>query len=275
MLMIEKRDSNRDMIFVGGAARSGTTLLRVILDSHPNIACGPEFKITPLIADLWYKCQTAFYSTLQQYHLTHTDIDKTFREMILSLTEKYRQQSGKPRIAEKSPNNVFFFQHLRNLFPDSPMIHVLRDGRDVVCSLLAMDWKDPVTGQPIQYTRDPRKAAEYWVSAIQAARGARQDAPPNMGFIELRYEDVVLRPVATLQRLFASLGEPWDPGVLGYHRVDRNLAGESSREQVSQPLYAGSIGRWKKDLSPSDKQIFKDVAGDLLVQLGYAVDRDF
>ena len=59
------------------------------------------------------------------------------------------QKAGKARVAEKSPNNVFFFQHLSHIFPESPLVHVIRDGRDVVCSLLTMNWIDPKTGQPI------------------------------------------------------------------------------------------------------------------------------
>ncbi len=262
-------------IFVGGAGRSGTTLLRVILDSHPHIACGPELKVTPILADLWHGFQTAHSPPLKEYLLTPTDINGIFSQMILSLMEKYRLRTGKARIAEKSPNNVFFFQHLHHIFPDSPLIHVIRDGRDVVCSLLTMNWINPQTGKPIDYTRDARKAAEYWKSAVQAGRKAGQNPAVKPKYLEVRYEEIVERPEPVLQRLFASIDEPWEPGVLNFHRQERNLAGESSAEQVSKPLYTASVGRWKKDLRPTDKQAIKDVAGDLLAELGYTGDRNW
>jgi len=263
---------NNSPIFIGGAGRSGTTLLRVILDSHPNITCGPELKVTPLVADLWHKFQTAHLPPLKQYLLTPTDINLVFREMLLSLLEKYRQQSGKARIAEKSPNNIFFFQHLHMMFPESPLIHVIRDGRDVVCSLLTMNWINPQTGRRVEYTTDARKAAEYWASAVAMGRRASQNPSIRPRYLEVRYEDIVLNPEETLRKLFSFLGEPWDPAVLAYHQTERNLAGESSAEQVSKPLYSASIGRWQKDLCPADREAVMEAAGKLLVDLGYASD---
>jgi hypothetical protein len=257
-------------IFVGGAGRSGTTLIRVILDSHPNIACGPELKVTPILTDLWHKFQSAHYPPLKEYLLTPADINRIFAHMIVSLLEKYREKTGKRRIAEKSPNNVFFFQHLHHIFPESPLIHVIRDGRDVVCSLLTMNWIDPQTGRQVEYTRTARAAAEYWASAVRIGRTAGAQPAISPRYTEVRYEAIVGEPVPTLQRLFAFLGEPWDPAVLQFHEQERDLAGESSAEQVSRPLYAASIGRWKADLTAADKQAVKEAAGELLIELGYA-----
>jgi hypothetical protein len=261
-------------IFVGGAGRSGTTLIRVILDSHPNIACGPELKVTPMIADMWHSFQTAHLPPLKEYLLTPGHINQIFGQLILSLLEEYRKQSGKARVAEKSPNNVFFFQHLHHIFPQSPLIQVIRDGRDVVCSLLTMNWVDPRTGKPIEYTRDAGKAAQYWASAVQSGRKVRENGSAAL-YAELRYEDIVTRPEPTLKGLFASVGEPWDPAVLDFHNRERNLAGESSAEQVSKPLYSASVGRWEKNLDPAGKKAVKEVAGDLLIELGYAADNDW
>lgn len=262
-------------IFVGGAGRSGTTLIRVILDSHPNIACGPELKVTPLIADMWHSFQTAHLPPLREYLLTPGDINRIFGQLILSLLEGYKIQLGKARVAEKSPNNVFFFQHLHHIFPDSPLIQVIRDGRDVVCSLLTMNWVDPRTGRPIEYTRDAGKAAQYWASAVRSGRKVKENGFPNPFYTELRYEDIVTRPEPTLKGLFTAVGEPWDPAVLEFHRRERNLAGESSAEQVSKPLYSASVGRWKKNLDPAGKRAVKEAAGDLLIELGYAADNDW
>lgn len=267
--------SSSSPIFLGGAGRSGTTLLRVIFDSHPNIACGPELKVTPLVAQMWYQFQTAFYPTLQQYHLSRSDINSMFRKMLLSLLENYRKAVGKQRVAEKSPNNVFFFQALSSLFPESPMIHVIRDGRDVVCSLLTMNWIDPSTGRPVDYTRDVGKAAHYWVSAVRAGREDQGNPMSKRKYMEVHYEDMVENPEATLRKVFDFIQEPWDPSVLNYHQQKRNLAGESSAHQVSQPIYRAAVQRWRRDLKPSDKEILKKVAGKLLIELGYAKNLDW
>jgi hypothetical protein len=259
-------------IFIGGAGRSGTTLLRVVLDSHPRIACGPELKVTPVICGLWYDFQTTFFPALAEHGLGREDVNAVTRALIDGLLAKFRAGQGKPRSAEKSPNNVFYFEHLHNMFPDSPLVHVVRDGRDVVCSLLTMDWVDSRTGKPIDYTRDARKAAEYWVSAVRAGRRAGH----NIGggrYYEIKYEDIVERPEPTLRALFAFLDEPWSDAVLRFHEnKSRPLAGESSAAQVSRPLYTSASGRWAQDLERADRAAVKAVAADLLIELGYARD---
>ena len=119
-------------IFIGGAGRSGTTLLRVLLDTHPRIACGPELKVIPMVAGMWQQFQQPLYPILERYHLSHASINDIFATMLRSLTGEFVARSGKSRLAEKTPDNVFFFQHLSYMFPGSPFIHVIRDGRDVV-----------------------------------------------------------------------------------------------------------------------------------------------
>lgn len=261
-------------IFVGGAARSGTTLLRVILDSHPNIACGPELKVVPVMCELWQKFQTVYLPALKEHLLTAEDTDALFAQFVESLLEKYRARTGKPRSAEKSPSNVFVFEQLGCIFPASPMVHVIRDGRDVVCSLLTMNWKDLRTGRPTEYTRDAGKAAEYWARAVHAGRMA--GAKLGSRYIEVRYEAIVEQPERTLREFFARLDEPWDAGVLSFHERERNLGwAESSAEQVTKPLNATALGRWRADLKEEDKQKVKDMAGPLLIELGYVQDMNW
>ena len=262
-----------DPIFVGGAGRSGTTLLRIILDSHPNIACGPELKVTPTLADLWQRFQTSHYKVLQEFYLSHQDINGLFRQFILGMIEKYQQKAGKQRVAEKSPNNVFVFQQLHGIFPESPLIHVIRDGRDVVCSLLGMDWVDIATGKPLAYTRDPQKAAEYWVGAVRAGRKLAQHVGDR--YIEIPYETLTEDPETVLKDLFQRINEPWDECVLQFHRQTHDLANESSASQVVKPLSQHSVGRWEKDMLPEHKAIIKKVAGPLLIELGYASNNDW
>ncbi len=262
-------------IFVGGAGRSGTTLTRVILDSHPSIACGPEMKVLPKICQLWQDCRRIHDSTLRSYFLSHEDLNAAFARMVTSLLEPYHRDSGKPRIAEKSPNNVLFFRHLHVLFPASPLIHVIRDGRDVVCSLLTMNWVNPSTGEPLDYTRDVRKAAGYWVKAVQAGRTATQKPSFAERYHELRYEDIIANTEPALRALFAFLGEPWDDGVLSFHEKERHLAAPSNATEVSQPIFTRSLGRWKTELPPAQKDAVKEVAGELLIELGYARNMDW
>lgn len=259
-------------IFVGGAGRSGTTLLRVILDSHPAIACGPELKVGQIIAKAWFSFRTSYAQVLSSYSFSKHDTNQLFAEVILKLLDKYRVQAGKARSAEKSPNNVKIFGHLHEMFPASPMVHMVRDGRDVVASLLTMDWFTP-EGKPVAYCRDAGLAAQYWADSVRAAHKFRDHSTDTAAsYFELKYENLVQDPEAALRPLFEFIDEPWEPCVLEYHRQQRNLGAESSAEQVRRGVYRSSMGRWARDLTAEQKRAVKHYAGELLVELGYAED---
>lgn len=266
--------ASRPPIFIGGAGRSGTTLLRVILDSHSRIACGPELKVIPSVAYLWAEFQTKYAPFLAESRMGEEDIDRAFRGFIVGLLEPLRRYEGKARVAEKSPNNVFFFPHLHHIFPDATFLHMMRDGRDVVASLLTMEWKAP-DGTPIDYTRDARLAARYWAKAVAAGRAFAQQTAGRSRFREIRYEDLVARPEPCLRGLFAYLDEPWEPGVLAYYERQRALGDESSAEAVTRPMHRTSVGRWKAQLTGADCAAVKDEIGALLLELGYCEDLDW
>ena len=276
MLLTEftKTEATSPLIFVGGAGRSGTTLVRVILDSHSRIACGPELKITPLIANLCTDMQTKYAEYLQPFHIGAAEINQLFGDFIEKLLTPLKVKERAVRVAEKTPNNVFIFPHLHRMLPESCFIHVVRDGRDVVTSLLQMNWLDP-EGHPIPYTKDPVLAARYWAEAIRAGRHFQQSTDGKSNYHEVRYEDLVLKPEATLQTLFAFLGEPWEPDVLNFHQKTRVLGNESSVGQVTQALYDRSVARWKNDLNDSVRSAIKAEIGPLLIELGYADNLDW
>jgi len=264
--------TDTSLIFLAGAGRSGTTLLRVMLDSHPNIACGPEFKLLPSIAQHWERTVTAFSGIMELYNLNMTDVNTAYMHFVEELLSKYKARSGKQRLAEKSPNNVFFFPHFGHMFPDSPLIHVIRDGRDVVSSLLTMDWQDINTGKKLPYVESAEGAASYWVEAVTKGRNSARLDQVKDRYYEIRYEDLVRKPEKVLRPLFKFINEPWDPVVLDYHEITRELGQESSAAQVSRPLEKKPVGRWKTDLNDQDKVVVKRIAGKLLIELGYAVD---
>jgi len=265
------QEASAPPIFIGGAGRSGTTLLRVMLDSHSQIACGPELKVLPSVASLWADLGQRFTGALAASHVHGEDLDRAFGVLVRSLLDPQRRAAGKARSAEKSPNNVFVFGHLHRMFPDAAFVHLLRDGRDVVASLLTMDWTTP-DGTPIAYTKSARLAARYWASAVQAARAFAQETAGQAHYLELRYEDLVTAPEATLRRLLAFVGEAWEPAVLAYHEQHRDLAGESSADAVVRPVSRAAVGRWQRDLPLLDRQPVKEEIGALLIELGYATD---
>jgi hypothetical protein len=254
-------------IFVGGAGRSGTTLLRLMLDSHPRIACGPELKVVPPWLGQWRLDRKSFGPYAAEYlGLAAEVVDDAYRAKVSVLLEEARRRSGKPRVADKTPNLVFHFGPLHRLFPESSLIHLIRDGRDVVASLLGVDWYEPDGGR-LAFTRTAEAAAGYWAQAVRAGRKARRHLGDAV--LEVRYEDLVRETEREMRRVLDHLDEPWDAAVLRHFDQPHDLAAEPGAEEAMRPVYTSSVGRWRRVLSREDLTTVERVAGSLLEELGY------
>lgn len=249
-----------------------------MLDSHPAIACGPEFKLLQPLAQSFMRMAKVFGPGLEEsYGLNARDLAESYGRQIAYLLNKSLGTSGKRRVAEKTPQNAHVFAPLSMILPKSPFVHLIRDGRDVICSLLKQTWMDPATGERMEYTRDIRKAAEYWVKAVNDARRVPDDVRKSR-FIEVKYEQLVRQPEKELKRLLKFVGEPWHPAVLKFHEQKHDYAASevASHGRVEfEPLYTRAIGRWEGAWSDEERQAVKDVAGDLLISLGYCHDLDW
>ena len=250
----------RDPIFVGGEGRSGTTLLRVMLDAHPAIACGPEshFLVDPEFEKFHRHFRGTWWKRAEGYGYAAPDVDDLFRDFARNWFETYMRRQGKRRWADKTPQTIRILPYLWELFPTAKFVHMIRDGRDVCASIVPQRWGPG----------NVKDAARRWVECIGNGVRHRGDAAR---YLEIRYEDLVLHSERELRRLCAWIGEEFDPAMLAYHEKEHDLAPrtESSAPQVEKPLYTSAIGRWKRDLSPSDVRKFEKIAGETLVFLGY------
>lgn len=265
-------------IFVGGAPKSGLALIQTTLDNHENITCGPDLMLLPSIVLQWQDIYQNLGDTHEKYFsLPPTEVRENFATFIASLFDNLMAKKGKQRVAEKSSINALIFPQLNQLFPNSPLIHVLRDGRDVVSCLLEMNWTDPKNGQPLPYTQNIEDAARYWLTYATHARQAGKNPACKEQYFELRYEDLIQNPAPTLKKFFNFLQEPWQEQQFDFHLFEQPLAAaENINELVpSHPMNVKSIGQWQNKFKSRDKEIFKAIAGDLLIDLGYANDNNW
>ena len=240
-------------IFVGGLYRSGTTLMRQFLASHPHIACGRESKLFQdnqlerIYADL-----RAIWPTILSPHYAfdpHT-VDQVMGGLMHSIFLPYCQQQGKPRWAEKTPNNILYIDTLFAWFPAAQFIHMVRDPRDAFCSVRERAAKNKAAfREPNWATMTPGVTAEEWCRRINSGVAWRE-RPER--YHEVRYEDLVSQPEATLRSLFAFLDEPWEASVLEHN-----------------PTFSTSVGRWQRELSAAEVAAIEAVAGETMHALGY------
>jgi protein-tyrosine sulfotransferase len=246
-----------------------------MLDSHPHICCGPEsglFLAKPVTA-------ARLDALARKFDLDASRLRSIFEasssqaKFIEGFFEYYCELTRKRRWAEKTPRNVHVLEFVFAHFPNARFVHVIRDGRDVVCSLRTHPRFEVVDGRLVELDRrNPiGDCIERWVRDVRAGLAFR-DHPAA---IEVRYEDLVREPEATLRGLLGRLGEPWDDRVLRYHELvspSRDVTKFPQNPEATRPLSESAIGRWRTELAPEEAELFKRRAGLLLIQLGYAQD---
>ncbi len=187
-------------IFIVGCPRSGTTLLRLILDSHPSVSAGPESRF------LWglRAIEERNWSTLEGFGLSLDEWHANVRTLFEAFHLRYAEHQGKTRWADKSPDYALMLDYVDVLYPDAQIVHIVRDPRDVIDA-----WRR------FYGLKSVHRAARAWVRYVRSAHdfAARHGDDKVM---ELRYEDLVREPESTLRPLFAWLGESWDDSVLEF-----------------------------------------------------------
>lgn len=257
-------------IFIVGCPRSGTTLLRVILDSHPNICCGPETHIIEKLNDLDTKIRNN-WKMLAPYGIGNKEFDKKIRDVLILFMEKYVIIKNKKRWAEKTPENLFYVDFINRLFPNCQFINVIRDGRDVITSFKRR-WG----------TRTIPLAVKKWNRSIELTLSCRKKFKKSR-YIETRYEQLVVSPESETKKIMAFLDESWNPKLLEHHKNDHdfwfksqdtlklNLKSEKNpdRHSPSRPVFKTSVGRWKKELNIFEKSYIKMFMSRNLKRIGY------
>lgn len=249
-------------IFIIGSPRSGTTLLRLILDSHPNISCGPE---THFLSE-FSKIVNSRWQQIEPFGFEKAYWNQKIASFFDSFQTEYAEKRGKKRWAEKTPKYTTMLDFINELFPDSQMIHIIRDGRDVVTSHRDR-WGYQVAMRSIN----------DWKTYVTMANEFGKKVPSDRYF-ELRYENLVTAPEETLRPLFDYLQEPWNPIVLKHNEVEHDMreaptstTTDKSRRTVSakSAIYSSRVGAGKGELDPVLKAIFYFRAGKLMDELGY------
>lgn len=204
-------------IFIVGCQRSGTTLLRLMLDSHPAISCGPE---TRFLDDL-ERITGSEWHRLQQYGFPKSYWEAKIAELFASVHRDYASRRGRTRWADKTPRYALQLDFIDRLFPDAQVLHVIRDGRDVVASHRARSGYSSAV-----------RAVEKWPRYIRTAR----EVGTRLGgdrYLELRYEDLVAETERTMRAVLAFVGEPWDPAVLTPNASEHDVP-DAYRERAAR-----------------------------------------
>lgn len=269
-------------LVVLGVRRSGTTLLRVMLDRNPELAVPDESYFVPQLArrhrgtvdPVAFVDDLRRLPTLVEWGLDPGAVAQRLRPgmttgaALAAIFETYAAERGKARWGDKTPLYMQFLPVLERLFPDALFVHLVRDGRDAALSFLAVPEGIMTAGWG-----HPRGVAGFacqWATEVRDARALGRRVGHER-YLELRYEDLVAQPGRELERVCTFAGLAYDDGMLEYVGQTESAA-KPHQQRLSQAPTPG-VRNWRTELAPDDRIAFEQVAGAVLAELGYETER--
>jgi hypothetical protein len=268
-------------LFVVGCGRSGTTVLRLMLNAHPDLAIPPEAQFIERLAarrDRYVAPDGGFAADgflvdlltdrrFKEWGVADADVCEripasgaTFAGIITAAFESYAAAHGKLRWGDKTPDHVRYMSLLGGLWPEGKFVHLIRDGRDVAGSLAHTPFGPKTV----------LEQARYWAKRVRAGRRAGAALGPSR-YLEVRYESLVGDLEAELRRICSFAGLTFEPAMLRHHERSVGTIPPSEighQAGALEPLRPG-IRDWRIDMPARDVAVFGSAEGRLLDELGY------
>ncbi len=262
-------------IFILSCNRSGSTLLRYILDTHPDIASPAELNLGQICSLLYLANLATLGNTNlhQKYSLSvETFILQEIRETIAKMMEKYTWAKGKSLWCEKSPQNLLYLPTIKAVFPNAKYICLYRHGMDVIHSCLeASRWS--FMPDQLDYVCQNSGSivgamAQNW---IEKTRTSWQfEAENSEQCFHIKYEDCVVNPLATLKPMFEFLGVAWQPELIDrIFTTQHDLGAQDIKSSFSKKINKNTIGKGTKISPRYIPQHHLEAMNELLNKLDY------
>jgi Sulfotransferase family len=262
------------MFFIVGSARSGTTLLRILLNAHPDVAVPPESRF---VTELWrgqnevdvdqFLAELRDHSRFKVWDLPIQEVRDEligspvpYAAAVEAAFRAYAKHRGKSVYGDKTPRYVENIPLLAELWPDAKFIHQIRDGRNV-----ALSYADVPFGP-----KDVAGAARLWKSRVSAGMKAGRDLAGR--YMEIRYEDFIEDFESSTKLITDFLGIEFDEAMLDYtERARDDILPRAAKynPNVGKSVDAAKKRSWQDSMPDSQVRIFEAIAGDLLEELGY------
>lgn len=248
-----------------GCARSGTSIFAEAISAHPDV----QYVFEP--HEIWELAGNGENGShrLTAQHAT-PDICAHLREWFTA------RQGGAALILDKTLRNALRVMFLRAVFPEARFIHIVRDGRDVACSLMpgvgGDTWNHlkPVAWHELQTTwQGIERCALVWRDVVQTACADLAGVP----HLQVRYEELIAAPRETVIRTWQYLGLPANPSMLGFaDRISDATAGSFHAAKQTfwyREDHTHRVGRWRENLTAEQQLRVNALLADTLNTLGY------
>jgi len=250
-------------IFIFGVYRSGTTLLRYILDSHSKICCPPESNFIDLLETIVTIERSKEGLAAMGFEEGH--VVNRLRKFCIYFFNSYAKSNDKQRWADKSTSYVDHMDFIARLFPNAKFITLHRNPLDQAHSFSrgGTSYEEPF--KPFcQNNEDLRiGATRYWAEQTKKIVNFEKKHPEQT--FRLIYEELCHSPKSNLEKLFNFIEEPWEPDVLEFYRFQHDKGPEHGRVIVTNGFAAntGYYYDWPEALLAKCKEIIEPLATDL------------
>ncbi|KAK3796559.1 hypothetical protein RRG08_057810 [Elysia crispata] len=261
-------DGLSPLIFIGGMPRSGTTLMRAMLDAHPDVRCGEETRVIPRILKIRKKWSRSAVEKrrLDEAGVTDKVIDSAVKAFILEIIAKHGEAA--PHLCNKDPFTLMSTFYLTRLFPNAKFILMIRDGRAVVHSIISR--QVTISGFDLKSYRNSltKWSLTLYLMYSQCLRVGQSKCLP------VYYEQLALHPREWLVRILKFLDIPWNESVLHHEQFIGKPGGiaisktEKSTDQVIKPVNSAALSNWVGHI-PEDVVKDMETIAPMLRTLGY------
>ncbi len=288
---MSKENTSSEIFFILGRGRSGTTLIRTILDAHPNVLVPPE---SPIILALWSKYRTITWTkkTLNVFYedvinepqlkrlwdidfsnfkkeLSEVSENASFQEVMKIVYRHYQSPFPKDDIQLLGDKNPIFSLHIEKLlqvFPKAKIIYVTRDYRDNILSQKRIH---------STMVRTTAALAWHWREYIKKFIQAQKNHPNQILLIS--YESFSENPTPHLHRICDFIGLEFKKEMLNFHSNAKTFSGRLSQvldmhQNLLNPVNTSRTNLWKDNMSSKDIQIADAICGAFGKKVGYTAD---
>ncbi|KAL6427003.1 protein-tyrosine sulfotransferase [Cataglyphis hispanica] len=261
-------DRYMPLIFIGGVPRSGTTLMRAMLDAHPDVRCGQETRVIPRILQMkmhWSKSEKENVR-LTEAGISKEVIDSAIAAFCLEIIARHAEPA--PRLCNKDPLTLKMGSYILELFPNAKFIFMVRDGRATVHSIISR--KVTITGFDLS---SYRQSLIRWNHAISVMYGQCKELGPERCLM-VPYEQLVLHPRQWMKKILNYLDVPWNESVMHHEEFINKPGGvplskvERSSDQIIKPVNLAALTKWVGNIPEDVVREMADIAPMLSV-LGY------
>jgi len=253
------------LVFIGGAPRSGTTLLRRILGAHSRIYAGPEFDVVPDFVRLHARLTERVRMGRIGAVVDEAGVDRAVGGALREMLEAKAAREGAEIYVEKSPHNVLVFSGLLEMYPDARCILVLRDPRAIAASMKEVARRYRADGkEPPPFCRSARASAQEIARYWEAGFAALKACPDRV--IAIHHEDVTAEPEAAARRLCDFLSIAYEPGMLRIEEKDYDRGADADIDkwytpaEFARPIERGGEEKWRAVLTPGEAGLVAHLA---------------